>query len=70
MSNDLEREIAELILAEAHSGSATWDELNGPSAVMRRENGEWIIELPGWCDETDSYDFTRVVEVRIRTKLQ
>jgi hypothetical protein len=51
------REIADLIHAEAHSGSASWDEVNGPEATLHhRGDGVFVITLPaGWDDNDDDY---------------
>lgn len=44
--------IAEQIVAEATSGSGCWDELNGPSAVLRQySDTRFTITIPQEYDE-------------------
>ena len=44
--------VAEQISNEAHSGSAVWDELNGPSAMLRKYgDGRFTITIPQGYDE-------------------
>jgi hypothetical protein len=40
------QQVAELILANATSGSASWDELNGPDATLRKiHDHKFLIEI-------------------------
>lgn len=47
------QEVADQICAEAGSGSAYWDELNGPDAKFGPwgEDGKFVISLPGGYDD-------------------
>lgn len=48
------REIAEAIHADATSGSAVWDELNGPSAKLEQQGDDkYVITIPQEYDEND-----------------
>jgi len=51
---DLAREVAENISADAQSGSAMWDEVGGPGAVMNEfAPGKFRITIPQWDDTGD-----------------
>lgn len=44
--------VAEQIDAEAHSGSGSWDELNGPEATMVKVSDiKYVITIPQEYDE-------------------
>lgn len=46
--------IAEQISNDAHSGAATWDELNGPQAVYRQVSDTcYTVTIPQEYDEDD-----------------
>lgn len=46
------KQVAELIHAEAQSGSAYWDELNGPNARLTQIHvHKYVIRLPKTNDE-------------------
>jgi hypothetical protein len=47
------KRVAEAILADAQSGSAIWDELNGPGAVLsgRYPENRFTITIPQVYDE-------------------
>ena len=48
------QEVAALIHAEAQSGSAYWDELNGPDAVFAKiSDTKFTVTLPTWRDEDE-----------------
>jgi hypothetical protein len=55
---DMAAEVAELIMAESQSGSASWDELNGPDSELRTLPDGYQVILPeGWVEDfsDDSY---------------
>jgi hypothetical protein len=44
--------VADLIDAEAHSGSGSWDELHGPDAVLTQvSNDKYAITIPTEYDD-------------------
>ena len=48
MAETFAKRVAELILAESQSGSASWDELNGPNSLLTQvSENEYRITLPG-----------------------
>jgi hypothetical protein len=48
------REAAELIYAESQSGSASWDELNGPdSEIQELPDGSYRVLIPEGWDDSD-----------------
>jgi hypothetical protein len=56
----LAKQVAELIYAEAQSGSASWDELHGPSARLTQIHvHKFVIRLPGYDEETDDYSWSK-----------
>jgi hypothetical protein len=58
------QQIAELIHAEAQSGSAFWDELNGPSAVLAQEGDKHTVTIPLGYDDQDN-PTTRVCVITV-----
>lgn len=53
----LAQQVAELIHAEAQSGSAYWDELNGPDAVLTRISpARYTVALPAQYGDDDEDD--------------
>jgi hypothetical protein len=52
MNENMARKVAELIHAEAQSGNASWDELNGPDAAVmtRPDQATQVIFLPAEYD--------------------
>lgn len=53
MAGSFAQRIAETIHAEAQSGSAFWDELNGPSAKLAQQGDKYVITIPQEYDEND-----------------
>lgn len=52
MIESFAKRVAEQIDAEAHSGSAFWDELNGPDATMAQvSDDKYVITIPQQYDE-------------------
>jgi len=46
--------VAEAISNDAHSGAAVWDELNGPSSVLRKFSEDKLtITIPQEYEEND-----------------
>lgn len=55
------QQVAEAILNDATSGSAVWDELNGPSATLTARGGKYVITIPqGYDDNGPTGPFCRV----------
>jgi len=52
------QQVAEAILNEAQSGSAVWDELNGPSAALsgRYPEDKFVITIPQEYDGDEPTD--------------
>lgn len=60
------KQVATLIHDNAQSGSASWDELNGPSArLIEIHSHKYIIRLPGVDDEGEEDWFTRAVTITV-----
>jgi hypothetical protein len=54
MSVPFAQRVAQQILNEAQSGSAVWDEMNGPSAVLRQySDTRFTITIPQEYDGND-----------------
>jgi hypothetical protein len=47
MTENIAQQVAEAIFNAAQSGSAVWDELGGPYAVLRRYGNRYVIAIPG-----------------------
>lgn len=62
------RRVAEQILNEAQSGSAVWDELNGPSAqLIQYGDGIFVVVIPQRYDDQDE-ETDAVCEVTVISK--
>jgi hypothetical protein len=58
------RRVAEQIDAEAHSGSGFWDELGGPSAVLREvSDTRFTITIPQEYDDGEETDSVCLITV-------
>lgn len=56
MAGSFARRVAEQILNEAQSGSAVWDELNGPSARLEEGGDGFIVTIPLGYEDVDEQD--------------
>lgn len=59
------QKVAEQILADATSGSASWDELNGPDAVLRQVgDAKYAVSIPRqYGDDDEPIDHVCVITV-------
>ncbi len=58
------QQVAEAIMNEATSGSAVWDELNGPSAVLTKVSpGKYVVLIPAGYDDNGPAEPTCLVTV-------
>lgn len=63
----LAKQVAEAIHSEAQSGSAVWDELNGPSARFTQIHvHKFVIRLPVYTDGGD-LDYANGVSITVES---
>jgi len=62
--------VAEAILNDAQSGSAVWDELNGPSAVLsgRYPENRFTITIPQEYDEEEGESSLQVCVITVEER--
>lgn len=67
MSDPTAKDVAEAIYAEAISGSAIWDEMNGPNTqLMEIAPERYIILVPAWSEALEDYDHASGVIITVR----
>lgn len=64
MTSRTAQRVAEAILNDAQSGSAVWDELNGPSAEATKwpdQDGKFCLAIPAGYDDQGSPTNNRIL---------